>query len=150
MSVFILIFPNLIIVVSGQEKSKEYSATLAKRKTRYCIAIKIPDRRGETMAKAIIDELSKLPEEALKTITCDRGSEFACWREIEKALHCGMYFADPYCAWQKETNENLNGLLREFYPKGRNLSRVSPATLIIIHRHSGWFLFFGHSPCSLA
>ena len=51
------------------------------------------------------------------------------WREIEKALSCDMYFADPYCAWQKGTNENLNGLLREFYPKGRNLSRVSPATL---------------------
>ena len=81
------------------------------------------------MAKAIIDALSKFPEGAVKTITCDRGSEFACWREIEKALHCDMYFADPYCAWQKGTNENLNGLLREFYPKGRNLSRVSPATL---------------------
>ena len=104
-------------------------ATLAERKTRYYIAIKIPDRKGETMAKAIIDALSKFPEGAVKTITCDRGSEFACWREIEKALSCDMYFADPYCAWQKGTNENLNGLLREFYPKGRNLSRVSPATL---------------------
>ena len=81
------------------------------------------------MAKAIIEALSKFPKEAVKTITCDRGSEFACWREVEKALHCDMYFADPYCAWQKGTNENLNGLLREFYPKGRNLSRVSPATL---------------------
>ena len=81
------------------------------------------------MAKAVIDALSKFPKEAVKTITCDRGSEFACWREIEKALQCDMYFADPYCAWQKGTNENLNGLLREFYPKGRNLSRVSPATL---------------------
>ena len=81
------------------------------------------------MAKAVIDALSKFPKEAVKTITCDRGSEFACWREIEKALSCDMYFADPYCAWQKGTNENLNGLLREFYPKGRNLSRVSPATL---------------------
>ena len=81
------------------------------------------------MAKAVIDALSKFPKEAVKTITCDRGSEFACWREIEKALHCDMYFADPYCAWQKGTNENLNGLLREFYPKGRNLARVSAKTL---------------------
>ena len=116
-------------VVSGQGKSKACFATLAERKTRYYIAIKIPDRKGETMAKAIISVLSKLPKEAVKTITCDRGSEFACWREIEKALSCNMYFADPYCAWQKGTNENLNGLLREFYPKGRNLSRVSPSTL---------------------
>ena len=116
-------------VVSGQGKSKVCFATLAERMTRYYIAIKIPDRRGETMANAIISELSKLPKDAVKTITCDRGSEFACWREIEKALQCNMYFADPYCAWQKGTNENLNGLLREFYPKGKNLSRVSPATL---------------------
>ena len=87
------------------------------------------ERERRTMAKAIISVLSQLPKEAVKTITCDRGSEFACWREIEKALSCDMYFADPYCAWQKGTNENLNGLLREFYPKGRNLSRVSPATL---------------------
>ena len=116
-------------VVSGQGKSKACFATLAERKTRFYIAIKIPDRKGETMAKAIISALSQFPQEAVKTITCDRGSEFAGWREIEKQLNCNKYFADPYCAWQKGTNENLNGLLREFYPKGRNLARVSPATL---------------------
>lgn len=76
-----------------------------------------------------IEALSELPKGAVKSITCDRGSEFAGWREIEKALECEMYFADPYCAWQKGTNENLNGLLREFYPKGRNLSKVSSKTL---------------------
>lgn len=116
-------------VVSGRGKTSACFATLAERKTRYYIAIKIPNRKGETMAKAVIAALSKLPQGAVKTITCDRGSEFANWREIEEALHCDMYFADPYCAWQKGTNENLNGLLREFYPKGRNLSRVSEKTL---------------------
>lgn len=116
-------------VVSGKGKTKACFATLAERTTRYYIAIKIPNRNGETMANAVIEELSKLPKGAVKTITCDRGSEFAGWREIEKGLNCNMYFADPYCAWQKGTNENLNGLLREFYPKGRNLERVSEKTL---------------------
>src|SRR5699024_916825 len=96
---------------------------------RYYIAIKISDRSATSMAKAVISALAKLPQEAVKSITCDRGSEFACWREIEQALNCNMYFAEPYCAWQKGTNENLNGLLREFYPKGRDLSRVSEKTL---------------------
>lgn len=116
-------------VVSGRGKTKTCFATLAERTTRYYIAIKIPNRNGDTMAKAMIKALSKLPQGAVKTITCDRGSEFAGWRQVEKQLHCDMYFADPYCAWQKGTNENLNGLLREFYPKGRDLSRVSPKTL---------------------
>lgn len=116
-------------VVSGQGKTKYCFATLAERTTRYYIAIKMPNRSSATMAKAVIQALSKFPKEAVKSITCDRGSEFAGWREIEQALDCNMYFADPYCAWQKGTNENLNGLLREFYPKGRNLERVSPITL---------------------
>ncbi len=89
----------------------------------------MPNRNAETMAKAIVSALSQFPDGAVKTITCDRGTEFANWQSIEENLNCSVYFADPYCAWQKGTNENLNGLLREFYPKGRNLSRASPATL---------------------
>ena len=116
-------------VVSGQGKSKACFATLAERKTRFYIAVKMPDRRAETMENAIVAALSAFPPQLVKTITCDRGTEFANWRHIEERLHCEVYFADPYCAWQKGTNENLNGLLREFYPKGRNLSRVAPTTL---------------------
>ena len=116
-------------MVSGRGKSKVCFATLAERRTRYYIAIKMPNRNADTMAKTIIAALSELPDEAVKTITCDRGTEFANWRTIEEQLNCNVYFADPYCAWQKGTNENLNGLLREFYPKGRNLSRVNPTTL---------------------
>ncbi len=117
-------------VVSGLGKSKACFATLAERKTRFYIAVKIPDRKAETMAAAIVSALREVPSELVKTITCDRGSEFANWKMIEQQLHCDVYFADPYCAWQKGTNENANGLLREFYPKGRNLSRVSPKTLL--------------------
>ena len=115
-------------VVSGQGKSKACFATLAERKTRFNIAVKIPDRKASTMENAIVETLSRFPSELVKTITCDRGSEFVNWANIEKRLGCEVYFADPYCAWQKGTNENCNGLLREFYPKGRNLSRVAPKT----------------------
>ena len=99
-------------VVSGQGKSKACFATLAERKTRYYIAVKIPDRRAETMENAIVSVLSAFPPQLVKTITCDRGTEFANWHNIEERLHGDVYFADPYCAWQKGTNENRNGLLR--------------------------------------
>lgn len=116
-------------VVSGQGKSKACFATLAERKTRFYIAVKVPDRRAQTMENAIVAALPVFPPQLIKTITYDRDTEFANSRQIEERLHCEVFFADPYCAWQKSTNENLNGLLREFYPKGRNLSRVAPATL---------------------
>ena len=116
-------------VVSGLGKSKACFVTLAERKTRYYIAIKLPDKKAVTVENAIVKILSDFPPALVKSITCDRGSEFANWASIEARLNCDVYFADPYCAWQKGTNENSNGLLREFYPKGRNLSRVAPATL---------------------
>ena len=86
-------------VVSGRGKTSACFATLAERKARFYIAIKIPDRKGSILAKAVIAAVSQLPKGAVKTITCDRGLEFANWREIEIALGCQMYFADPYCAW---------------------------------------------------
>lgn len=116
-------------VVSGLGKSKACFVTLAERKTRYYIAIKVENRTAQVVKNATIKALQGYPEGAVKTITTDNGSEFAKWQEIEDELKTNVYFADPYCTWQKGTNENLNGLLREFYPKGRNLARVSAKTL---------------------
>lgn len=115
-------------VVSGKDdrktKSKTCFVTLAERKSRFYLAIKVPDRSASSVTPAIIKALKEYPSELIKTITFDRGKEFSGYEEIEAALNCNTYFCDPYCSWQKGTNENSNGLLREFYPKGMDLSNV--------------------------
>lgn len=111
--------------VNHKRKSKYCFVTLAERKSRLYLVKLLPDRTSENVTAAIIELLSQFPSHLVKTITCDRGKEFAKYNEIEKALKCDMYFADPYCAWQKGTNENSNGLLREYYPKGMDLSLIN-------------------------
>ena len=93
------------------------------------LAILVPDKSAASVTPAIINALKDFPEDLVKTITFDRGKEFAGYQKIEEQLHCDTYFCDPYCAWQKGTNENTNGLLREFYPKGMDLSEVDSEEL---------------------
>ena len=103
-------------VVSGQGKSKACFATLAERKTRFYIAVKIPDRRAETMENAIVAALSAFPPQLVKTITCDRGTEFANWRRIEERLHCEVYFADILCLaerYKRESERPAPGVLSQ-------------------------------------
>ena len=114
-----------------KRKSKYCFVTLAERKSRKYIAILVPDRTAKNVTPAVIKALKAFPKELVKTITFDRGKEFCGYEEIEKALGCKTYFCDPYCAWQKGTNENTNGLLREFYPKGMNLAEVDEKNLAI-------------------
>lgn len=85
-------------VVSGRGKSKVCFATLAERKARFYIAIKMPNRNADTMEKTIIAALSEFSSEAVKSITCDRGTEFANWQTIEKAsrLFC-LFFRSVLC-----------------------------------------------------
>ena len=108
-----------------KRKSGYCFVTLAERKSRYYIAILVENRKSENVTPAIINALKDLPKELVKTITFDRGKEFSEFEKIEKELGCKTYFCDPYCDWQKGTNENSNGLLREFYPKGMDLSEVN-------------------------
>lgn len=69
------------------------------------------------MLNTIYTLTKELPQGAFKTFTSDRGKEFACYEDIESELNIDFYFADPYSAWKRGTNENSNGLLKEFFPK---------------------------------
>ena len=116
---------ELDTVVPGLGKSKSCFITLVERKSRFYKAIKSPNRHADVVARLIIDYLKQYPSELVKTITTDNGKEFAEWEQIEKELNCEVYFCDTFCAWQKGSNENSNGLLREFFPKSYNLSRYT-------------------------
>lgn len=118
---------ELDTVVSGRGKAKACFVTLVERKSRFYKAIKSPNRHADVVAGLVIAYLKGFPPELVKTITTDNGSEFADWRTIEEELGCQVYFCDTFCAWQKGSNENSNGLLREFFPKGCNLSRYAQA-----------------------
>lgn len=72
----------------------------------------------------MIKLIRAFPKRALKSFTSDRGKEFACYREIEE-FGIDFYFADPYAAWQRDSNENSNGLLCEYYPKKTDLAKIS-------------------------
>lgn len=100
-------------------------ATFIERKTRFYIAVKMPDRSSESMLKAIKLALCHLPKEMVKTLTVDRGKEFGCYKEIEESFNILVYFADPYSSWRRGSNGNANGLLREFFPKKTKFSNVS-------------------------
>ena len=90
----------------------------------------MPDRSKESMYNAIKQLVSSLPREVFKSFTSDRGKEFACYSDVEDKLKIKFYFADPYSAWQRGSNENSNGLLREFYPKKTDLSAIDDKDLM--------------------
>lgn len=120
---------ELDTVVSSRGKSKGCVATFAERKSRFYVALLMPDRSKEAMKIAIKQLTNTLPQAAFKTFTSDRGKEFACYADVEEQ-GVDFYFADSYSAWQRGTNENSNGLLREFFPKKTDFSKVKPKELL--------------------
>jgi len=120
---------ELDTMVSSRGKSKGCFATFCEMKSRFYFAIKIPDRTSESFKQAINKVLEWLPRNVFKSFTSDRGKEFACYPYVEDELKIDFYFADPYCAWQRGSNENSNGLLREFYPKQTDLATVNEEEL---------------------
>ena len=108
---------ELDTVVSGRGQAKGCVATFIERKIRWYFGVLIPDRSATSMESAVKLLHKQLPKGAIQTATTDRGKEFSCYNALEQDLKIQVYFADAYSYWQRGSNENGNGLLREFFPK---------------------------------
>jgi IS30 family transposase len=105
--------------------------TLVERKSGYAVVAKVHRKTSEQVSAAIIKRLTPLASRA-KTITFDNGKEFAGHKLIDQSLGSTTYFADPFASWQRGSNENYNGLLRQYIPKNRHLSTVTDEELKMI------------------
>lgn len=109
-------------------------ATLVERQTRYLMLVKTPSKDTETVINALIKHARKLPQELYKSLTWDRGKEMADHKRFTLATDIKVYFCDPHHPWQRGSNENTNGLLRQYFPKGMDLSGYSQAKLNAVAR----------------
>ena len=104
-------------------------ATLVERHTRYVMLVKVANKETQTVVSALIKQAKKLPTELYKSLTWDRGKELAAHQQFTLATDIDVYFCDPQSPWQRGSNENTNGLLRQYFPKGTDLSLHSQAHL---------------------
>ena len=109
-------------------------ATLVERQTRYVMLVKVDSKDSETVITALIKHAHKLPQELYQSLTWDRGSEMADHKRFTLATDIKVYFCDPQNPWQRGSNENTNGLLRQYFPKGTDLSVYSQAKLNAVAR----------------
>jgi len=109
-------------------------ATLVERQTRYVMLAKVPNKNTETVINALIKQARKLPSELYKSLTWDRGKEMNDHKRFTLATDIKIYFCDPQSPWQRGSNENTNGLLRQYFPKGTDLSVHSQAKLNAVAR----------------
>ena len=109
-------------------------ATLVERQTRYVMLVKVAGKDTETVINALIRHAHKLPQELYKSLTWDRGKEMADHKRFTLATDIQVYFCDPKNPWQRGTNENTNGLLRQYFPKGTDLSVHSQSRLNAVAR----------------
>src|SRR3569832_133849 len=99
------------------------------RQTRYVMLVKVASKDSETVANALITHARNLPQDLSKTLTWDRGTELADHKRCTLATDIKVYFCEPRYPWQRGTNENSNGLLRQYFPKGTDLARYGAAEL---------------------
>ncbi len=109
-------------------------ATLVERQTRYVMLVKVAGKDTQTVIDALIKNARRLPRQLYQSLTWDRGKEMAAHRRFTLATDIQVYFCDPHHPWQRGTNENTNGLLRQYFPKGISLADVSQAELDAVAR----------------
>jgi IS30 family transposase len=109
-------------------------ATLVERQTRYVMLVKVAKKDTETVINALIKNARKLPQQIYQSLTWDRGKEMADHKRFTLATDIKVYFCDPQNPWQRGTNENTNGLLRQYFPKGTDISAYSQAKLNAVAR----------------
>jgi len=119
-------------LIAGSNGS--HIATLLERHTRYVMLSKVEKKDTETVINALIKQAHKLPRELYKSLTWDRGKEMADHRRFSLATDINVYFCDPKSPWQRGSNENTNGLLRQYFPKGTDLSIHSQTKLNAVAR----------------
>jgi IS30 family transposase len=113
-------------------KSKAALNTLTERKSRLVLITKLPRKGAAETNKAIINRLKKLPANGRQTLTLDNGTENAKHEQLSAKLGIKCYFAHPYSSWERGTNENLNGLIRWYLPKGTDFSKIAPEQIALI------------------
>jgi transposase, IS30 family len=117
-------------LVMGSAASNSAAGTIVERMTGYLTLLHLPDgHTADAVADAIITRMTRLPGWFARTLTWDRGTELARHARVTAETGISVYFADPHAPWQRGSNENLNGLLREYLPKGSDLSVYTPAQL---------------------
>jgi IS30 family transposase len=107
--------------------NKTAIGTLVERATGYCMLLHLPEDHGaDAVQEAMVTAMSRLPETLRRTLTWDQGSEMSNHVQIAAATDLDIYFCDPHSPWQRGSNENTNGLLRQYFPKGADLSLFAP------------------------
>lgn len=109
-------------------------ATLVERHTRYVMLVKVASKDTETVINALIKNARQLPQELYQSLTWDRGKEMADHKRFTLATDISVYFCDPHSPWQRGSNENTNGLLRQYFPKGVDISDYTQAQLNAVAR----------------
>jgi IS30 family transposase len=119
-------------LIAGSKNS--YIATLVERHTRYVMLAKVKNKDTLSVIDALIKQSKKLPNELYKSLTWDRGKELSDHQRFSLATHIKVYFCDPQSPWQRGSNENTNGLLRQYFPKDTDVSVHSQSKLNAVAR----------------